>query len=159
MQLRKQLSEQVPKEWPTFNDLQFGLLGFQCLGLNEDDKIVVKCIDKQNNSREASFPRRDAKQLLLATDTDDMPLLLRTSRAVELWKWINGSYTLARNLFHGQKVEQLELIPQHLDMEKGLLAVLTSAPAPEITIYRQVLEKIIKTMSKNHSSTALGMAT
>lgn len=159
MQLSKQPSEPTPQEWTTIDDFQFGPLGFQCLGLNEDDKIVVNCIDNQNNSREASFARQDAKQLLLATDTDDMPILLRTSRAVELWKWFNGSYTLARNLFHGQQVEQLELIPPNLDMEEGLLAVLTSAPAPEITIYRQVLEKIIKNMSQEHSFTASGMAT
>ncbi|XP_017105993.2 uncharacterized protein clos [Drosophila bipectinata] len=135
MQLSKHLSEPIRKEWPTVNDLQFGLLGFQCLGSNKDDKIVVKCIDNQNKPREANISRRDAKQLLLATDTDDMPILLRTTRAVELWKWNNGSYTLVRDLFQGQQVEQLELIPQHTDMEEGLLAVLTSAPAAEITIY------------------------
>uniref|UniRef100_A0A6P4EBK3 LOW QUALITY PROTEIN: uncharacterized protein LOC108040825 n=1 Tax=Drosophila rhopaloa TaxID=1041015 RepID=A0A6P4EBK3_DRORH len=133
-QLNKQILDQFPEDADTKQQMEFALLGFQCRGLQEANQIVIKCSDKQNNSREAIVTRRDAKQLLLVADTEDMPILLKTSRAVELWKWSNGNYSLVSSLMDGL-VEQIALIQREAGMESGYVALLVSSPAAEIRIY------------------------
>jgi len=125
------------KDGETSKKFEFRQLGFQCSGLQKANQIVIQCLDKQNNSREAILDRRDVKQLLAVADTDDMPILLRTSRAVELWKWSNGNYNLESRLVDGQ-VEQIERIQQGAGMESGYVAILASTPAAEIRIYRYI---------------------
>ncbi|XP_017120153.1 uncharacterized protein LOC108141347 [Drosophila elegans] len=133
-QLKKQILDEFPKDAETKQQIKFALLEFQCLGLQEANQIAIKCVDKQNNSREAIMASRDAKQLLLVAETDDMPILLRTSRAVELWKWSSGNYSLVGSLLVGQ-VEQMARIQRGAGMESGYVALLASSPAAEIRIY------------------------
>ncbi|KAH8270837.1 hypothetical protein KR018_006377 [Drosophila ironensis] len=119
---------QLPQEWP----LQFGRLGFQCLCQPAADKIAIECRDRQNKSRRATIAAREAKQVMVLADTEEMPLLLRTPKAVELWRWSNNSYTFVGSLLDGQQVEHALLVHQE---QSSFLALLTSAPAAEITIY------------------------
>ncbi|XP_017066585.1 uncharacterized protein LOC108104812 [Drosophila eugracilis] len=133
-QLYKQNLEQYTKVADNSNELEFAVFGFQCRGLQEVNQIVIRCLDKNNNSREAILARREVKQLLAVADADDIPILLKTSKAVELWKWINGSYTLVSRLLDGQ-VENIARIPQEVGMDSGYVALLATSPAAEIHIY------------------------
>ncbi|KAH8290210.1 hypothetical protein KR054_001069, partial [Drosophila jambulina] len=139
-QLRKPVSERIPQDdnsFPAAKRLQLGLFTLQCLGLQEVDNIVIKCLDKHNNSRKAIvIARRDGKQLLATNDSDNAPILLRTSQAVELWKWSNGKYSLAKSLIDGQQVEHMALMQRGAGMESGFLAIVVSSPAAELRIYR-----------------------
>ncbi|XP_017027163.1 uncharacterized protein clos [Drosophila kikkawai] len=136
-QLRKQDSERIPQDdsFSAIKRLQLSLFTFQCVGLQEAENMVIECLDKHNNSRKAIIiARRNAKQLLaVANDSDDTSILLRTSKAVELWKWSNGNYSLVRSLLDGQQVEHMTLMQRGPGMESGFLAIVASA---EIRIYR-----------------------
>ncbi|KAH8400751.1 hypothetical protein KR009_000744 [Drosophila setifemur] len=139
-QLSKQILKQTNEESLLPTKLKFSRLGFECLGLQDDNRILIKCLDKQNKSWEAILPRQDAKQILSVANIDDMPLLLSTPNGVELWKLSNGSYTLVRSLLDGKPVEQVALVQREASIQSAFLAILASAPAPEITIYRQVIK-------------------
>ncbi|EDW47124.1 GM20593 [Drosophila sechellia] len=114
--------------------LQFRSYGFQCRALQEENQLVIRCLDDQNNSREAILPRRDVKQLLPVADSDEMTILLRTPRAVELWKWSNDNYSLSSKLMDGQ-VEQMALSQGGAGMESEYVALMALSPAAEIRIY------------------------
>ncbi|KAH8234407.1 hypothetical protein KR038_009118, partial [Drosophila bunnanda] len=140
-QLRKQVLKRISKNddlHQATKGLQLGLFTLQCMGLQEVDNIVIECLDKHNNSRKAIITdRRDAKQLLAVTDdSDDTSILLRTSKAVELWKWSNGNYSLVRSLLGGQQMEHMTLMQREAGMQSGFLAIVASLPAAEIHIYR-----------------------
>ncbi|KAH8345532.1 hypothetical protein KR084_007608 [Drosophila pseudotakahashii] len=133
-QLNKQNMDEYTSGVESSKKLELEIFGFQCRGLQEANQIVIQCLNKQNNSRVAILPVRDVKQLLAVADTDAMPILLKTSRAVELWKWSNGDYSLVSRLMDGQ-VEQIERIQRGAGMESGYVALLASSPAAEIRIY------------------------
>ncbi|XP_017012150.2 uncharacterized protein clos [Drosophila takahashii] len=133
-QLNKQNMDKYTSDADSSKKLELEVFGFKCRALQEANQIVIQCLNKQNNSREAILARRDVKQLLAVADTDAMPILLKTSRAVELWKWSNGNYSLVSRLVDGQ-VEQIERIQRGAGMEAGYVALLASSPAAEIRIY------------------------
>ncbi|EDV58234.2 uncharacterized protein LOC6541760 [Drosophila erecta] len=133
-QLKKRILDQITENAETPNKLQFRSHGFECRALQEEKQIVIRCLDMENNSREAILPRRAVKQLLAVADTDEMPILVSSARAVELWKWSNGNYSLSSRLMDGQ-VEQMALSQRCAGMESGYVALMASSPAAEIRIY------------------------
>ncbi|XP_039486003.1 uncharacterized protein LOC120448200 isoform X1 [Drosophila santomea] len=126
--------DQSAEDSQTPKKLHFRSYGFQCRALQEENQVVIRCLDKQNKSRKAILPRRAVKQLLAVADSYEMPILVSSPRAVELWKWTSGDYSLSSRLMDGQ-VEQMELSQGGAGMESGYVALMASSPAAEIRIY------------------------
>ncbi|XP_034652706.1 uncharacterized protein LOC117891379 isoform X1 [Drosophila subobscura] len=120
--------------WVTNKKLEFGMGTSQCQAVQEVNELIVKCLDKNGTSRQAAVDRWDAKQLLVVAATDS-PILLLTSKAVELWKISERQvYTLVRRLLD-VKAEQMALIQRGLGMQSSYMALITSSPAADIRIY------------------------
>ncbi|XP_041450219.1 uncharacterized protein LOC111075604 isoform X2 [Drosophila obscura] len=121
--------------WMTNKKLEFGLGTIQCQAVQGINELIVKCLDISGTSRQAVVDRWDAKQLLAVAATNESPVLLLTSKAVELWKISERqNYTLVRRLLD-VKAEQMALIRRGLGMQSSYVAFLTSSPAADIRIY------------------------
>ncbi|EDW35573.1 GL17334 [Drosophila persimilis] len=119
----------------TNKKLEFNLGTIQCQAVQGVNELIVKCLDKNGTSWLSVVDRWDAKQLLAVAATNESPILLLTSKAVELWKISEKrKHTLIRHLLDIQ-AEQMALIRRGVGMQSSYVAFLTSSPAADIMIY------------------------
>ncbi|XP_002138764.3 uncharacterized protein clos [Drosophila pseudoobscura] len=119
----------------TNKKLMFNLGTIQCQAVQGVNELIVKCLDKNGTSWLSVVDRWDAKQLLAVAATNESPILLLTSKAVELWKISEKrKHTLIRHLLDIQ-AEQMALIRRGVGMQSSYVAFLTSSPAADIMIY------------------------